>query len=282
MTDLRDCPIFIVGPGRCGSTLMRFILDSHPRIACPPEWGFMHGVTDLLWPLNAELKSGVITDETRATWKKRYDLATEPEELLRRCRGLMESFYGDYARRAGKQRWADKSHPLSDKFVFELDMLFEKRCKFLVMQRHGMDALLSAYERWGNKPTSTYQGEAYLDFYVDYWTRITRIHLELLELRPDRCFKVRYEELVAEPQRRMDEIFRFLEEEPIPDVAERAFAVPHARGAGDNKIYDTKGISTASVGRWKKWDPAVYRSAVGKVPDFSAILTQLGYETPAL
>src|SRR5580658_10020189 len=30
-------PVFVLCNGRSGSTLLRFILDAHPELACPPE-----------------------------------------------------------------------------------------------------------------------------------------------------------------------------------------------------------------------------------------------------
>ena len=30
-------PVFILCNGRSGSTLLRFVLDAHPELACPPE-----------------------------------------------------------------------------------------------------------------------------------------------------------------------------------------------------------------------------------------------------
>ncbi len=30
-------PTFVLCHGRSGSTLLRFLLDSHPELACPPE-----------------------------------------------------------------------------------------------------------------------------------------------------------------------------------------------------------------------------------------------------
>src|SRR5580693_6282400 len=35
-TALAD-PVFVLCAGRSGSTLLRFLLDSHPELACPPE-----------------------------------------------------------------------------------------------------------------------------------------------------------------------------------------------------------------------------------------------------
>jgi hypothetical protein len=31
----------VCGSGRCGSTLLRLMLDSHPRLAVPPETAFL-------------------------------------------------------------------------------------------------------------------------------------------------------------------------------------------------------------------------------------------------
>jgi Sulfotransferase family len=30
-------PVFVLCMGRSGSTLLRFLLDAHPDLACPPE-----------------------------------------------------------------------------------------------------------------------------------------------------------------------------------------------------------------------------------------------------
>ena len=32
-----DDPVFVLCAGRSGSTLLRFLLDAHPDLACPPE-----------------------------------------------------------------------------------------------------------------------------------------------------------------------------------------------------------------------------------------------------
>ena len=44
MARMDEAPIFIVGSMRSGSTMLRLILDSHPRIAIGAETGFMGGL----------------------------------------------------------------------------------------------------------------------------------------------------------------------------------------------------------------------------------------------
>ena len=47
MHRLTERPIFLVGIYRSGTTLARYVLDSHSRITCPPETAFMAGLADL-------------------------------------------------------------------------------------------------------------------------------------------------------------------------------------------------------------------------------------------
>jgi hypothetical protein len=50
-------PAFIVGCYRSGTTLLRYILDAHPRLACPPESKFIPG---LQWVLDyPEARAGL-------------------------------------------------------------------------------------------------------------------------------------------------------------------------------------------------------------------------------
>ena len=41
-------PVFILTGSRSGSTLLRFILDTHPDLACPPETNFTGAALHML------------------------------------------------------------------------------------------------------------------------------------------------------------------------------------------------------------------------------------------
>src|SRR5687768_8566851 len=47
-------PFFVVGTDRSGTTLLRLMLNEHPRLHVPPESGFVSGLMDAL-PLHAPL-----------------------------------------------------------------------------------------------------------------------------------------------------------------------------------------------------------------------------------
>ena len=49
MTVIGDRPIFIVCCPRSGSTLLRLILDSHPRLAVPPPAWLFHYIYPYLY-----------------------------------------------------------------------------------------------------------------------------------------------------------------------------------------------------------------------------------------
>src|ERR1700677_4498577 len=101
-TDLdADClrrkaaPAFILGSYRSGTTLLRYLLDAHPQIACPPESKFLLGLERLLdYP---EAMTGLMS------------LGFSRAEMRFELRRLAECFLGGYAQRMGKRRWVEKT-----------------------------------------------------------------------------------------------------------------------------------------------------------------------------
>ena len=80
-------PVFIACGARSGSTLLRWLLDTHPDIACPPE-------TDV-----AEL----VVQYARAAQ------ALGVPTPLEHARGVVDELVGRYLAESGKRRWCDKS-----------------------------------------------------------------------------------------------------------------------------------------------------------------------------
>jgi hypothetical protein len=66
----------------------------------------------------------------------------------------------------------------------------------------------------------------------------------------DRCHRVRYEDVVADPQGTADAVFDFLGVDRVPGIAEACFAPERERfGPADYKIWHTSRITSDSVGR---------------------------------
>src|ERR1044071_4906702 len=88
-------PVFLVGCHRSGTTLLRYLLDAHPDMACPPESKFIAGLEAFVEYPQAE--TGLLT------------LGFSMEDIRAELRRVIESFLGGYARRQGKRRWVDKT-----------------------------------------------------------------------------------------------------------------------------------------------------------------------------
>jgi hypothetical protein len=83
-----------------------------------------------------------------------------------------------------------------------------------------------------------------------YWVEHTAGILAVEDRYPERCHRVRYEDLVADPDTVTQKIFEFLGLPPVPEIADQCFTADHDRfGAGDFKVWNTSRITDDSVGR---------------------------------
>jgi len=117
-------PGFLIGVYRSGTTLLRYVLDSHSNIAVPPETNFFYPLADM-W---------------RSEWVKNgvQGAGIDENALLDRLRGLAAGVLDDYATAKGKFRWIDKTPAYTDILDF-LDALFGERCRYIMLYRHGFD-----------------------------------------------------------------------------------------------------------------------------------------------
>ena len=81
-----------------GTTLLRLVVDSHPRIAIPQETGFMRA---------ARAHRFIPFWVFGATWFER--LGWSEQELDEHMRGFYEVMFGRFAKDQGKVRWGEKT-----------------------------------------------------------------------------------------------------------------------------------------------------------------------------
>ena len=128
-------PIFIIASARSGSTLLRFLLDSHPSIACPPETNLVEACAAL-----CNVARVLSTD-----------CGSSPlgAQGIEQARTAIESLLGEYSRSRGKIRWCDKSLVS----VLHADILGSiwPCAQFLCLYRHCMDVVYSGIQAspWG-------------------------------------------------------------------------------------------------------------------------------------
>lgn len=241
-------PVFVLCGGRSGSTLLRFLLDSHSLLACPPETN-LPGIAAQLATVWSLIEGAPLSAE-------RGDQPPEiPEAAIDGVRRAMDEMIGSYLARRGKQRYCDKS--LGTAPSAELLLRIYPEAKFVCLYRHPMDMIASGIEAcpWGLNGygfdpyiTGT-PGNAVLAL-ARYWVDNTAAVLAAERRFPASCLRVRYEDLVADPEDTAARLFQFLEVPPEPGISARCLLAGRERfGPADYKIWHTAQITRDSVGR---------------------------------
>ncbi len=128
--------------------------------------------------------------------------------------------------------------------------------KFLCLYRHPMDMIASGIEAcpWG---LTGYGFDSYIagsrrEHRAGAGALLGRPHQRdpaAEEQFPQSCHRVRYEDLVTDPERTADEMFKFIGVPSVPGVATHCFTDERERtGPADFKIWQTSRISD-SIGR---------------------------------
>jgi hypothetical protein len=202
---------FIVACGRSGTTMLRVMFEQHPDIAIPPESYFPvsfwrrrdryaapGGGIDL-----AVMADDLLRHDRFLAWRVDPSLvrltltgvAPDYPEAIRRV-------YALYASSHGKVRYGDKTPP----FLMHMRMLAEEfpEARFIHLVRDGRDVVLSLRDQ--PFAPSSFTGAA------EYWSgRVRRARRAGERLGRERYLEVRYEDLVADPERELSTICEFVE-----------------------------------------------------------------------
>jgi protein-tyrosine sulfotransferase len=219
---------------------LRYVLDSHPEMACPPESHIGRLCEDLRWTVSLALGFDVT-------------LSTTPPSVLAQCRQTVDSIMTDYLRRVGKSRWCDKSSA-----IYHLPLLRSvfPEAKFICLYRNCMDVVHSGLEvsRLG------FGGFGFLNHIskrldntvgamVDYWCDSVDEIYRFEEANPQNTYRLRYEDLVFNPHAVLPPLFEFLGVQQSPDLLEKVFKMSHEHGPGDPNAAFSRKIHSNSVGR---------------------------------
>lgn len=258
-------PIFVIGQFRSGTTLVRYLLDSHSRIACPPESDFL-----------AELQS--VVEEPRSLVGLE-SLGFDKEHVRLRLRAFSSYFFESYAQSRGKARWADKS-PLYVDHVDFLHWLYPE-AQFVLLHRFPLDQIHS-HSRGGtfaHEPLQPYvrPDEDLRIAGARYWSEKANQLLEFEAKHPAETIRIRYEDLCERPEEVLQSLFRFLDEPWEPGVLKLdEFDHDHGREAGT--VAASKSIAW-SGGHYAEWPAGVVEAASALTKDVAA---QLGYVVPPI
>jgi hypothetical protein len=263
-------PVFIIGCHRSGTTLLRYVLDAHPHIACPPETKFIGALVHALaYP------------QAVAGWA---GIGLAPRVVLRDMGRMIDGWLSDYAHACGKRRWVDKT-PNYSLILPSVDAMFSARARYLWITRHPLDTATSLRDYFSapiqDDPdivdTIARRGRSFLAW-TSYWNDVNLRIRTFVGAAADRCYRFTYEDFVTAPDVVLTRILRFIDAPAIAHLDVTAFSTPHAAGYGDAVIRSSTAIYRTRVGISAHIPKAVRRRAWLSVRDLAA---SLGYSEHA-
>ncbi|MGH0034790.1 MAG: sulfotransferase family protein [Myxococcota bacterium] len=240
---------FVVGTGRCGSTLLRKLLRVHPDLHLPKETHWIPILHDFFGAREIEadeffaaIRSVYMAKgktayarilKENATREDDFEAALRPalESLPRRdLASIMDLFYGALARANGASLWGDKTPDYG--LCMGLLQRMWPDAKFLHIVRDGRDVALSMSQvlsfqlqvAWGvcYWPSIAWE-RAYAarldearrarpagEFFELWRRRLLRIRDEAGRLPPSQYMEIEYDGLLADPRATLDRISSFL------------------------------------------------------------------------
>ena len=243
-------PIFIGGPDRCGKTLLRALLVSHPHIAIPDVgsnyWTYFYGQY-------GDLSHGDNFERClRAMLHYKHALFVKPDaERIRREFWQGEASYArlfallhqHYAERQGKPRWGDQTG-LIERYADPLFAAYPDAV-LIHMIRDPRDRYGASLEKWPTGRMRVGGATARWLYSVGWAQRNQRRY-------PDRYKIVRYETLVQQPETTLRDICAFIGETFMPSMLTME-AAPIYRDKGAHRSPTdgaTNVISTTYIGRY--------------------------------
>lgn len=229
-TDYCDTPIFIVGAHRSGTSLVRRLFNSHREIACPPESFFIANYAAML------------DDKFVGAGYDAFGYSPEEArtDLARKASQLHEAF----RIATGKAIWADKTPQYTD-HLEAIDRLYAGKARFVVVLRHPGDVVHSIFKRnWRfNEIEDGFESAlAHVKLSID--------NLLAFEAKfPDRCTRIVYDELCADPETVLTQTLARLGLEFDPGMLDFADK-DHNFGLEDPVIRGTKSIAL-NAGAWR-------------------------------
>lgn len=207
-------PFFIVGSGRCGSTLLRRILQGSPQVHIPPETYVLRAVIDrFLRNRDRSWSDLVHLTLSRFEFHPNFDVfGISLRQLANRIihspsdqrtlAFILDSLYRHHGKALGEvfERWGDKT-PLNVYCLGRILAVFPE-AQFINVIRDGVDVVCSMLRKSGNQQDLAHAA-------LRWKTSISAARKFALR-HPGVCHQVRYEDLVKYPHRTTERVCEFL------------------------------------------------------------------------
>lgn len=260
-------PIFILSQARTGSTLVRYLVDTHPDVCCPPELALGRLCYALAYTLGLTLSTRPNGGDRNAA-------------VHAAVRSHVDEIMTGYCAGKKKARWCDKSTNNTEHLALIADVFPD--AQYICLHRHCLDVVQSLFElfrfgfpgRYGQLVARS-PGDL-VDALIDSWIGPARALLEFESSHARQCFRLKYEDLVASPVAMAERMFAFLQLPFSAGMLDDVFSRPHDPGPGDFKIQFTSRILQSRVGRGS----TIPRNQISddRLAEMNALHEALGYQ----
>lgn len=269
MRQTHNEPVFILSCERSGSTLLRYIIDTHPEIACPSHL-YLGSVCE---GLNRMLMGTVAQN------RGDLDEAGKKAFVIGETKNILSHIMESYIKPKNKKMWCEKT-PMNLDYLSLLEDHFPD-AKYICLYRHCMDVVHSSINLSKFRflpehvPYVHRNPESIISAMLENWLDKTNRLLEFEAAHPGRCFRVKYESLVMQPEATLASLFGFLGLEWPDDLLDRVFEVAHDKGEGDGRAALSSKIRKDSVGNGIE----VPKSGISKkfIKEIDRLLLDLNY-----
>lgn len=263
-------PIFILCCDRSGSSLLRYIVDTHPDIASPAELNLGQVCQSLYGLVNGTLGETVYAEKSE-----------KDQQVIGRVRQLLSEIMEDYVSAKGKKLWCEKS-PSNLQHLSCLKSVFPE-AKYICLYRHGMDVVHSCLEssRLSLMPEQLsyvcQNSGSLVGAMTQNWVEKTQKILTFEQTYPEQCFQIKYESYVVNPVATLQPLFEFLEVDWDETLLDSVFSIQHDLGPEDPKVAYSKRIHKGSIGKGAQIDTLRIPSPL--MTQMNQLLETLSYPT---
>jgi Sulfotransferase family len=209
-----DRPLFVVGCPRSGTTMLALMLHAHPNLAIPPEtrfliktWRKRHAFGDLQ---TEEQRLELASTVTK--WGSRVrDLGLDPADLRKKILEgppTIGSAFGivfrEFAQLHGRARWGDKRPAYYQEVDVLLRLFPDAQIVHIIRDGRANVASLKRMPWWKFDSVTS----------MATWSLAEHcMRRNQRRLPADTFYAIRYESLVAEPERELRKLCAFLDED---------------------------------------------------------------------
>ncbi len=272
----RETPFFVVGCSRSGTSLLRNLLRSHPRLTVAPE----SHIFPRLWHAFGDPKTSAEAERLGATILRNSWFRVWPIDGLtakdfthaRTFAEIMHVVYGRVAKSVGRERWGDKT----PQYVEQISLLWEifPDAPVIHIIRDGRDVALSLLRMRFLEENMYCAARAWRQ-------RVNSARSLSSHPRANQILEVRYEALLTETETVMRQICAHLGEdfsEKVLEIAEPWIIRAEQPRIGKTRTYRPRPqvIVPSYAQKWRSAmrpkDLEIFEAAAGD------LLDELGYE----